>query len=97
MRIVQEALTNIARHARANKVQVQLERKKSAVNVLIEDNGKGFDVDEFTDPAIHTSGMGLLGMQERVTSLHGTLSIQSEPGQGTQLVVTIPLHPEDIE
>lgn len=91
-RIVQEALTNVARHAQANQVHLHLRRKKSTIIIIIEDDGQGFDVASVVDPSFQTAngGTGLLGMRERVTLLGGHFNIQSAPGQGTCLSIEIP-------
>lgn len=94
-RVVQEALTNIARHAQATSVHVRLHRKGSAVVALIEDNGQGFDVAKVMARKSTTSGTGLLGMRERVTLLGGYFDIQSRPGHGAQLRVEIPQENSD--
>jgi len=93
-RMVQEALTNIAKHAQANRVHIRLKRKGFTVSVLIEDNGRGFDTDEVAARERSERGAGLLGMRERVSNLGGSLSIQSRPGQGTQLSAELPLDTE---
>ena len=80
-RIVQEALTNVMKHARARHVSVLLTRKGSTVAAIVEDDGRGFSPD---DP--RGEGLGLLGMRERLTLLDGTLSIESTPGGGTTIV-----------
>lgn len=90
-RIVQEALTNVARYAQASRVQLQLHRKNSVVAVFIEDNGQGFDLAEVVNRENPKNGTGLLGMRERVTLLGGKFNIQSQAGQGTQLAIEIPL------
>ncbi len=85
-RVVQEALTNVARHAEASRVRIRLERQASVITVCIEDNGKGFD-----NQAVRPKrGTGLLGIQERVALLGGRFDIQSHPGQGTRLSAEIP-------
>jgi signal transduction histidine kinase len=89
-RVVQEALTNVARHAHASKVQLRLERKGSTLIASIEDNGQGFDVAKVINRKASGSGMGLLGMRERVTLLGGHFNIRSQAGQGTQLYLEIP-------
>ena len=89
-RVVQEALTNVARHAQANRVRLRLERKPSTVVAVIEDDGIGFDVAEPAGQVLER-GVGLVGAQERVAFLGGSLSIQSRPGQGTRLSVKVPL------
>jgi signal transduction histidine kinase len=85
-RIVQEALTNIVKHARARQVSILLTRKDSAVAVVIEDDGRGFTPGDVDD-----AGLGLLGMRERLTLLDGTLTIESAAGTGTTLVAEVPL------
>ena len=89
-RVVQEALTNIAKHAEANKVYLRMERKESKVWVFIEDDGKGFDVEEVIKREDPECGVGLLGIRERIVPLKGSFSVQSHPGQGTQLSIEIP-------
>jgi signal transduction histidine kinase len=90
-RVVQEALTNVARHAQADTVRLHLECKESAIVASIEDNGRGFEVKESTDPRGSECGAGLLGIQDRVNSLGGSFSIQSQAGEGTRLKVNIPI------
>ena len=83
-RIVQEALTNVLKHAQSNRVSVMLEYRNDELLVIVEDNGRGFQ------PAKERDGLGLLGIQERVALVGGKLNIESEPGSGTTLVVRIP-------
>lgn len=85
-RIVQEALTNVGRHAHASRVDVMVERRDGHVVVVVEDDGDGFD------PAqLPTDGhFGLLGMRERTEALGGTLTIESAPGKGTTIVAKVP-------
>lgn len=85
-RIVQEALTNVVKHADARHVSVLLTRKNGRVSVMIEDDGRGFDPD-----SVGTDGLGLLGMRERVALLDGTLQVESAPGSGATLVLEVPL------
>jgi PAS domain S-box-containing protein len=91
-RVVQEALTNVARHARAGRVSVILERRRAthspdeAIVAVIEDDGAGFDVDE----ALARGRLGLLGMRERVEMLGGSLTIESAPGAGATVVAEVP-------
>jgi two-component system sensor histidine kinase UhpB len=90
-RVVQEALTNVARHAEASVVHVRLERVDDAISALIEDDGAGFNqllVGAHKEPQ---RGAGLLGMRERIASQGGTLEIESSPGHGTRLIVRMPL------
>jgi signal transduction histidine kinase len=83
-RIVQEALNNCAKHANAKKVHVVVRQIPNHLQVSIEDDGKGFD-------AARVRGMGLLGMNERVTQLGGTLKVESQPGRGTRISADLPL------
>jgi len=85
-RVVQEALTNVARHAEATQVKVELHVTPNTVKLFITDDGKGFDM-----AAIQTkTTMGLQGMQERLVGLGGTLSVETAPGAGTQLIALLP-------
>lgn len=86
-RIVQEALSNVARHSSARTVRVRLGPVGRAVSVSIEDDGRGFAVrDEMSN-----RGLGLFGMQERAAYVGGTVEIESEPGRGTRIRATIPV------
>lgn len=90
-RIVQEAVTNAAKHARAQNVSILLACTESTVKLVIEDNGRGFDGDK----ALKSSnGLGLLGMQERAALLNGSLIIESAPEKGTGIYVHLPI-PKD--
>src|SRR5215831_10053339 len=82
-RIVQEALTNVAKHAQARTVSVLLTRKNGRVALVIEDDGRGFDPES---PAV---GFGLQGMRERVDLLGGSLRVESRAGAGTTLAVEV--------
>jgi signal transduction histidine kinase len=83
-RIVQEALTNVVKHAGARHVSVVVTRKHETMSVVIEDDGSGFD------PARPAEGLGLSGMRERADLLDGTLLVESSPGSGTTLVLELP-------
>jgi len=85
-RIVQEALTNVVRHAGATRVDVILEQRNGTLVALVEDNGRGFD----RDAARAEQQLGLLGMRERAEALGGTLTIETVPGHGTTLLVEVP-------
>ena len=84
-RIVQEALTNVTRHAHAKHVRVQLTLDSQGLNLKIEDDGRGMADTQAVHP-----GFGLLGMQERVASVAGRMSISSKLGQGLRLAIQIP-------
>lgn len=88
-RTVQEALTNVVKHAAATQVNVILSRTDGEVVAVIEDNGRGFDPDQPT--LSHRPGIGLLGMRERVAQLNGRVTLESSPGQGTTVFVRLPL------
>jgi signal transduction histidine kinase len=85
-RIVQEALTNIVKHAQASRVSVLLTRRPRSVAAVIEDDGRGFD-----QGATRDGGIGLIGMRERMALLDGRLDVESTPGAGTTILAEIPL------
>lgn len=87
-RIVQEALSNVARHAQAEWAQVRLARADGGVTATVEDDGEGFAVAEVM--AREGRGLGLFGMQERAAYLGGRVEIQSRPGAGTRVSAQIP-------
>lgn len=89
-RIAQEALNNVAKHAHASKAAVYLSVDDSRVIISIEDNGKGFDVQDIFRSRNHSRGLGLLGMQERVQLLGGIFRLESQLGLGTKVVAEIP-------
>jgi two-component system, NarL family, sensor histidine kinase UhpB len=89
-RIAQEAVNNIARHADAKHATVTLRRKKDEIYLAIEDDGRGFQVAGDTDEAIRNRHWGLIGIQERLDRVGGTMSLSSAPGSGTLLEVTVP-------
>ncbi|HTP32361.1 MAG TPA: histidine kinase [Candidatus Acidoferrales bacterium] len=85
-RIAQEALNNVCRHANANSVEIQLSAPGQGIAVVIQDDGRGFQ-------PTRSKGVGLIGMQERVEGLGGTLIIDSGPGRGTLIRAWLPLPP----
>jgi signal transduction histidine kinase len=85
-RIVQEALTNIVKHARAERVSIVITQKPQTVSAVIEDDGQGFDPRKIRD-----GGIGLIGMQERISLVDGRMAIESTPGAGTTIAVEVPL------
>ena len=89
-RILQEGLTNCAKHGQASHVEVSLKRDGEVVQLSIQDNGRGFDLaDTLSDQ--NETGIGLIDMQERLESLNGRMNVYSKPGAGARLVATIPL------
>lgn len=95
-RIIQEALTNVVKHAEASQVRVQLQLSDSVAIVEVEDNGKGFDVEAALNREGVRRSLGIHGMVERATLLGGTFTIRSQPGEGTCLRVEVPLGRRDI-
>jgi PAS domain S-box-containing protein len=89
-RIVQEALNNIHKHARATEVSVLLELRDDQLTLIIEDNGKGFDYEAVSN-GHSRGGLGLVGMRERAALLNGTLDVESRAGVGTTLFIKMPL------
>ncbi len=89
-RIVQEALVNLTRHARATQAKVLVESGAGSVTCSVRDDGIGFDMQSVL-AVTGRSGLGLLGIHERVAALGGTLDVASAPGKGTELRVVIPL------
>lgn len=88
-RIVQEAVTNAIKHANAQNISIILENRRNRVLVIIEDDGVGFDAEALLKTPPRNRRFGLLGMQERVTLVGGSLSIESTPGIGTTVLVHI--------
>jgi signal transduction histidine kinase len=89
-RLVQEALTNIARHSQATRVEIRIEqvedgRGAQRIDMLIADNGRG------TDMKAPRTGLGLVGMRERVAALGGSISLASEPGGGFRVMSSLPM------
>ena len=89
-RVVQEAITNIARHAHASEASISLTKKGNKLIVRVEDNGVGFDPDQTMQRQQHA--WGLRGMEERITLLEGRFYVGSKPGNGTLVLAEIPLN-----
>jgi signal transduction histidine kinase len=87
-RVVQEALTNVLRHARAGRASLVLQRTSQDVVAVVEDDGAGF---EPTTGSPSAGRLGLLGMRERVELVDGQLTIETAPGSGTTVIARIPL------
>ncbi|MGD8997933.1 MAG: GAF domain-containing protein [Anaerolineae bacterium] len=91
-RIAQEALNNARRHAHARQAKVMISFHGNDVRMVIEDDGRGFDApDRFVD-LVASGRLGLIGMHERARILGGTLQIDSQPGEGTRVIVDAPVH-----
>ena len=91
-RVAQEALTNVARHAQASRVEVSLLKIPGAIRLEIRDNGKSFAVDRVLSDK-RNKRLGLLGMRERMAMVGGTFTITSVPDQGTTVQAQIPFRP----
>ena len=90
-RIAQEALTNVARHARAKTVTVRLSRNRDYLILLVEDDGVGFDIEALKGQALANATLGLRGMQERAHAVGGRVKIDSATDLGTQVFVELPI------
>ncbi|MBN2705261.1 MAG: ATP-binding protein, partial [Deltaproteobacteria bacterium] len=86
-RIVQEALTNVVRHAAADQVNIGMRLVHGSLEVMVEDNGRGFAPAALAE----NSGLGLAGMRERAALIGGRLEVVSEPGRGARIVLRAPL------
>jgi signal transduction histidine kinase len=84
-RIAQEALNNVVQHARANKARISLLNTPDEVKLVIEDDGRGFD-----PGVVWENRFGLVGLNERARLLGGTLRLETSPGEGVRLEVTVP-------
>jgi len=89
-RVGQEALTNVARHAQASRVEVSFEKLPNAICLIIKDNGKSFQAQQVMRAKRNTR-LGLIGMRERLEMVGGSFSIASSPGKGTTVRAQIPL------
>jgi PAS domain S-box-containing protein len=89
-RLIQEALNNVLKHARAQHVSVILENRGDHLLAILEDDGIGFDFEAAFNAAASERGLGLTGMRERIESVGGTLEFESSPGLGTTIVARIP-------
>ena len=89
-RAVQEALTNVIRHARAQHVWIELGQTDGALELAVRDDGVGFDVARVLDQAPGCGHLGLLGMKERVQILGGDIEVDSDPGRGTRIRISFP-------
>jgi signal transduction histidine kinase/DNA-binding NarL/FixJ family response regulator len=90
-RVAQEALTNVVRHAHAKQVRVEVHLRGAELQLLVQDDGTGFDVVAARRRAAGGGSLGLLGMQERVLLIRGRIEIRSTPGQGTEILVRLPM------
>jgi two-component system sensor histidine kinase UhpB len=90
---VQEAVTNILRHAHAENIWVKVSQRQDQLNVSIRDDGKGFDLEKARSNAISGTSFGLLNMEERAVLVGGAMDITSAPGEGVEIVFQLPVTP----
>jgi PAS domain S-box-containing protein len=94
-RVVQEALTNILRHAQAQDVAVLIEYRHQEITAIVEDDGAGFDQEAVAAKPPEERGLGLLGMQERLSLVRGALEVESNLGVGTTIFIRVPVPAQD--
>lgn len=92
-RIVQEAVTNILRHAHCQNIWVKVDRKQDLVYLSVRDDGRGFDLEKARSNAISGTSFGLLNMEERAILVGGSMDISSAPGEGAEIVMHLPVAP----
>jgi signal transduction histidine kinase len=90
--IVQEAITNAKKHARASRIDIEVTPTDDKLTVVVRDNGVGFDQTAVTDRYDERGSLGMLNMQERAEIVNGTLSLESKPGQGTTITLQLPIN-----
>ena len=86
-RIIQELVANIIKHAEATQADIYLTQYSERINLMVEDNGNGFD----THQIVNKNGMGLVGIEKRVQNLDGNMEIESIKGKGTTVIINIPI------
>jgi PAS domain S-box-containing protein len=92
-RSVRELLTNVVKHANANRVSISLQRRGSAIQIVVEDDGVGLTDGRHSEKNNTESGFGLFSIKERMSDLGGSLEIESHPGRGVRAILTAPLEP----
>jgi signal transduction histidine kinase len=90
-RIFQEALTNIGKHAKPSRIALTINRNENGISCVIEDNGKGFQMDDILSVKKGKKSLGLVAMEERVKMMGGGFEIWSEKGRGTRISITVPV------
>jgi two-component system, chemotaxis family, sensor kinase Cph1 len=90
-RVTQEAIVNVVKHAGASHAGLILEATGHQVRLIVEDNGRGFSLPECGSTGASVQHFGLIGMRERLALVNGTLEIETAPGAGTTLFITVPL------
>jgi signal transduction histidine kinase len=90
-RFIRELLINIAKHAEAKNARITLSKDRNSIKIIVEDDGKGFDMSSLDSKTGSSKGFGLFSIRERLAHIGGTLDIQSETGKGTKAVLLAPL------
>jgi signal transduction histidine kinase len=90
-RIIQEALNNVAKHSGASRISLVLRRAADQAQAIIEDNGRGFETTRALERPDGHGRLGLVGIQERLAGMNGSLHLESAPGQGATLIVRVPI------
>jgi signal transduction histidine kinase len=93
-RVVRELLLNVVKHADATQATVSMQRRNDAIIVKVQDDGAGFDVSTLEHLPVRQRGFGLFNVRERLSDLGGSLDIESTPGSGTRVTVSVPLREE---
>ena len=92
-KIIQELFHNILKHAEAQMANISISKKDDKIQILVEDNGIGFETDKGRSRTGQTHGFGLFSIRERLDHLGGCFDIQSRPGHGTRITVAAPMQP----
>ena len=87
IRIIQEFIQNSLKHANCTEIGIRLHREEAALEIDVEDNGKGFDLDA---SEVERTGIGISNMEKRAAMIHASLTLKSIPGQGTKMRLSIP-------
>jgi len=95
-RVLQEALSNAARHSQADTVHIRLKKTGNHLHIEVEDNGRGFDFQRISDGSGVLNGFGMKSMQERVEIMGGSFSVISQFGAGTRVSVMLPVDESEI-
>jgi len=95
-RAAQEGLTNIQKHAKANRVTLEMHFEETLATLCLKDNGQGFDTSLLEQPPAELGKFGLQGIRERVELVSGRMSLQSQQAQGTEIVITVPKNPTEL-
>jgi len=94
-RAVQEAVTNIINHAEAKDISITLAESNRCLNLIIKDDGKGFDIPAIREKALRSGHLGLMGMSERIKAVGGKMTVEAAPGRGCMIEISLPIRGED--